>query len=78
METLDMEATFEFESNESGVTFWCSRDEATSTGCISPVTETGLAIGSHTFEVTALDAAGNADASPASAHVDGEHGRASC
>ena len=65
METLDMEATFEFESNEAGVTFWCSLDGATSTACTSPVTET-VAIGSHTFEVTALDAAGNTDASPAS------------
>ena len=58
-------ATFDFASPESGVTFQCSLDGAAFTACTDPVTFTGLAQGSHTLLVRAVDAAGNVDPSPA-------------
>jgi hypothetical protein len=41
-------------------------DGAAFAGCGSPVNYTGLALGAHTFEVRATDAAANVDQSPAS------------
>ncbi len=58
-------ATFVFASTETGSSFQCSIDGGTYANCVSPKTYNGLAEGSHTFNVKATDAAGNADATPA-------------
>ncbi|ATB48542.1 Ig-like domain-containing protein [Corallococcus macrosporus] len=59
-------ATFDFGSTESGVMYECALDGAPFTACSDPRTFTGLAQGSHTLQVRAVDAAGNVDPSPAS------------
>jgi hypothetical protein len=59
-------ASFEFSANEAGSTFQCSLDGAVFGPCDSPKSYSGLAEGSHTFEVRATDTAGNTDATPAS------------
>ncbi|WP_426752650.1 Ig-like domain-containing protein [Myxococcus sp. Y35] len=58
-------ATFTFDATETPVTFQCALDGATFAACTSPLTFSGLSEGSHTFAVRAVDAAGNADATPA-------------
>lgn len=63
--TADGTPTFGFSSNESSVTFYCSIDSKPATSCTSPLTTQLLGAGAHTFAVAAVDAAGNADASPA-------------
>ncbi|MFY1830716.1 cell envelope biogenesis protein OmpA, partial [Myxococcus fulvus] len=60
------DATFVFESTEPGSTFECSLDGAAWTPCTNPAAFTNLALGAHTLEVRAVDAAGNVDDSPAS------------
>jgi Ca2+-binding RTX toxin-like protein len=57
-------ATFEFNSNESGSTFQCRLDAAAFASCTSPVSYTNLADGSHTFQVRATDVAANTDVTP--------------
>jgi hypothetical protein len=52
---------------ETGATFQCSIDGAAYATCSSPLALTGLAQGAHTVDVRALDAVGNADATPARA-----------
>ena len=63
--TASSSATFDFSSNEAGVTYECSVDGGGFAACADPVTFTGLAEGSHTLSVRAKDSAGNLDGSPA-------------
>jgi large repetitive protein len=62
--TTDTSATFTFSASESG-SFECRLDGAPFALCGSPKSYSGLAKGDHRFEVRAIDAAGNADGTPA-------------
>lgn len=53
--------TFTFSSSEAGATFQCRIDFDAFAACTSPFTSAALAAGTHTFEVRAIDAAGNVD-----------------
>ena len=67
--TAGANAKFEFSGNDPGgsgvVSFECRRDGGAWAVCTSPREYTGLADGSHSFEVKAIDQAGNVDPSPA-------------
>ena len=63
--TNSTDASFVFNSSETGSTFQCSLDGATFTICSSPDDYSGLTEGNHSYEVQAIDAAGNTDATPA-------------
>ena len=58
-------ATFAFASSESGSTFVCSINSTGFTPCSSPYGYSGLGDGTYIFRVQAVDAAGNADTTPA-------------
>jgi hypothetical protein len=60
-------ATFAFRSDSPGSTFRCRVDGHRPAPCRSPKKYSGLSAGRHTFRVYAVDAAGNADATPATA-----------
>ncbi|MGZ4308066.1 MAG: Ig-like domain-containing protein [Gaiellaceae bacterium] len=62
---VDPTPTFTF-SSEPGASFQCRVDSAPFAACTSPHTTATLTDGPHTFDVRAVDAAGNADPSPAS------------
>ncbi len=66
--TLTNDATpdFAFSSQDAGVTFECRLDTDDFTICESPFTPTLLSDATHIFSVRAIDAAGNADETPAS------------
>ena len=52
-------ATFTFTDSESPVTFLCALDGGAGSPCTTGKSYTGLADGSHTFSVSAVDVAGN-------------------
>ncbi|OQW49406.1 MAG: hypothetical protein A4S09_12010 [Proteobacteria bacterium SG_bin7] len=56
---------FTFSSDQSGVTFWCKLDNGSPSTCVSPVSYSGLANGSHNFSVYAVNSSGLADPTPA-------------
>ena len=64
--TNDNTPTFTFSSADTGASFECRVDTAAFASCTSPYTTAALADGAHTLEVRAVDAAGNADVTPAS------------
>ncbi len=57
--------SFAFVSPDPGATFECRLAGSAFAPCLSPHTLAALAAGSYVFEVRAVDAVGNADASPA-------------
>ncbi|MFN8440673.1 MAG: LamG-like jellyroll fold domain-containing protein [Caldilineaceae bacterium] len=62
----DASFVFSGTDNLALASFVCRLDSATFAPCTSPKTYTSLADGSHTFQVQAVDSAGNVDATPAS------------
>lgn len=65
--TTNASPTFAFTASDPAAGFQCSLDDADFTACASPFTAPALAGGGHTFAVRAVDAAGEADATPATA-----------
>jgi hypothetical protein len=59
------DVAFSFGSDDAGATFECRVDDAPFAPCVSPQPVLAPAPGPHTFEVRAVDPAGNADPSPA-------------
>jgi CSLREA domain-containing protein len=57
-------ASFTFSSDDPTATFECSLDGADYAACVSGDSFGGLSTGSHTFQVSAVDPAGNRDATP--------------
>lgn len=64
--TSDTSATFTFSATSVSVTrFQCSLDHTNFVPCVSPKVYGALSSGLHSFEVSAVDAAGGADPTPA-------------
>ncbi len=64
--TTATSASFAFSSPQADATgFQCSLDHTSFVPCVSPKLYSALAAGPHSFEVSAIDAAGNVDSSPA-------------
>ena len=59
-------ASFGFSSTKTASLFHCKLDDGSYAECVSPLTYTALAEGSHAFFVRATDGAGNIDPTPAS------------
>ena len=68
-------AKFSFSSSEPGSTFECKLDRKSFAACSAPVVLKHLKRGRHEFSVRAIDAAGNADPSPANAKFKVKHRR---
>lgn len=67
--TTNASPSFTFSSPEPGVSFECridSSQEADFALCTSPKSYSSMGLGAHSFEVRAVDAAENVDATPAS------------
>ena len=62
---LPSEVSFLFASNEPEAGFECSLDSESYSSCASPKSYPEIVRGEHTFDVRAVDAAGNRDATPA-------------
>jgi hypothetical protein len=65
VDSSETAGTFTFHSTEKGSSYRCSLDGLAFSPCKSPASYPGLGDGAHVFEVAAVDAAGNADPSPA-------------
>ncbi len=63
--TNQTSAGFTFSSDEPGSTFQCARDGVPVPDCVTPLSLTVTEQGLHTFQVQAVDAAGNIDSTPA-------------
>ena len=63
--TTDRTPTFTFTSTEAGSTFQCRLDSSNFAACSSPKTYSTQSFVSHTFQVRAIDPAGNIDPTPA-------------
>lgn len=63
--TTSTSASFGFSSSESDSTFQCSLDAGAASSCTAPKAYNSLGLGPHTFSVTATDATGNVDPTPA-------------
>jgi hypothetical protein len=64
--TGETSATFDFSSTETGSQFERSLDASPFTPVTGPETIASLSVGSHTYQVRAIDQAGNVDPTPAS------------
>ena len=64
-ETNDPTPTFTFTSSEAGGSFTCAIDNVSTGPCTTNTPVSAVGDGLHTFTVTATDAAGNTDPSPA-------------
>ena len=58
-------AEYQFDGDEAGSTFSCAVDRQAPRPCSSPLKLKRLKKGRHEISIVAVDAAGNADATPA-------------